>query len=544
VISSVLRGGLFAVAILWTTGVYIFHMGTLRPPSLDMSNLSGSAVFIEKTEKSPLQHLILQGDPYSRGLKGGQATKHLLYRQEVELTSMLEKIFHNRFFIYLFEAAIIPIFKGVEVFIPKPFLLEMYGVSESTAPEFDIYAEPYTRQLAYHGLHEVGQMMVDQYKDDRMENMGCTAILHPLGKSWLVGRNFDFEGGPTLDEKKIVKWVFPETGISFVSVIWAGMVGGVTAVNEKGIYLSLNAAGSEAFNRHGLPSTLLLTKVMESAETSEAAIEILRSSTLMITEIFVLVDSRQGKAFRIEKSPLHTEVIELTEKSAVTNHLTGEFWRNDGINQFRKDHLTSVARQARAEKLLTDLKVTTADQMELDFLKILRDKKDLDGSPLHFGNRRSLDPLIANHSVIFNGASLTLYVSRGPHLTAAYDGYDLAASFQKREPVFVKSLPADKEINAEVYADFKKYLEHMKSARAALNEDREKDYFHFLEMAETLVEKNPRFADPSHLEIKAKKAMVANDTATAQKLLGEALALKPAYKKDSDRLTEALHAIR
>jgi len=90
-------------------------------------------------------------------------------------------------------------------------LEEMYGVSKSTSTDFDFLLDRFTRQIAYHGLHEVGQLAVDQGSD----SMGCTVVALPHKRNWIIGRNFDFEGGRIFDSEKIMKWVFPERGYSF-----------------------------------------------------------------------------------------------------------------------------------------------------------------------------------------------------------------------------------------------------------------------------------------------------------------------------------------
>ncbi len=75
----------------------------------------------------------------------------------------------------------------------------MYGISRSAPRKYDYLADPYTRQVAYHGLHEVGQMMVDQGFE---EGMACTVIAVKRGRQWILGRNFDFEGGRIFDKEK------------------------------------------------------------------------------------------------------------------------------------------------------------------------------------------------------------------------------------------------------------------------------------------------------------------------------------------------------
>lgn len=525
---------------LWCVALVLFHWGTLTPPTVPPHE-TAQAHFYKKTDAEPLQHLVLIGSPFARGKEAGQLTKHLLYEQEKDLTEMLKKIFPWRPLFHAFELMLIPLFKGVETTIPNDHLLEMYGVSLSTDPEFDDYAEAYTRQIAYHGLHEVGQMMVDQYQDDRLENMGCTAILVPYKSSWLVGRNFDFEGGRTLDEKKILKWVFPTDGqYAFVSAIWSGMVGAVTAVNEHGLFVSINAAGSKDFNRHGLPSTLLVTQVMTSAKTATEALEIIKSTPIMITEIFVVVSRSEGKAFRVEKSPTHTEVIPILDPKAVTNHLHSEYWKNDATNIFRSTQLTSHYREARGEELAKQFPLSSQNP-EDEMAKILRDKNAVGGEPLPWGNRRAIDPMIANHSVIYNASNDTLFVSSGPHITERYVGYDLTASFKNKKPVFVKTLARDQEMTPEARTAYLNFTALKLKIQENLNNNKtSNDEF---TQGHTLLKIHPRLEDMRWNELLALREHKNGDRTAKNNYIKKALSLSPPYARDQQHLEGLLHAL-
>jgi hypothetical protein len=439
------------LGLLWlgTWAIDVFHRGVFPPPPKESLTTSSHPIsqWIDKS-KFGMHQLVLSGTPYERGLAAGRLAKPLLDAQEKILNDQLREIVKYPFLLGILELAAIRWFWGIHTYFEPWTIQEMYGISRSTSPLYDSIVEPLTRQVAYHGLHEVGQMMVDQGG----EGMGCTVVATPYGQSWILGRNFDFEGGRIFDSEKILKWVFPDEGHSFVSVIWAGMVGVVTGVNEHGIYASLNAAGSTDFRRHGTPSTLVLLKVLQFSKSAEEAIEILKNEKMFITDIFVLLDSRAGKLFRIEKSPLKTVVIPLQGPTVVTNHLIGQEWANDRINLFRKSELTSQARASRGEFLLNQpaikLHSSNPRNLEADILRILRDKGESDGTQLPLGNRMAIDAQIATHSVIYNAPDQILYVSQGPGISGGFTGFDLSASFQSRKPIQVRSLPVDPEVTA------------------------------------------------------------------------------------------------
>ena len=274
--------------------------------------------------------------------------------------------------------------------------------------------------------------------------MGCTVVAVPFGGTYVLGRNFDFEGGRIFDTEKIVKWVFPSKGNAFVSVIWAGMVGAVTGVNERGVYISLNAAGSSDTRRLGTPSTLVLLKVLQEANNAEDALRILQTEQMFITDIFVVMDN-SGRLFRVEKSPTKMAAMQMRTATVVTNHLNSPVFSEDSTNQFRKGELTSVAREKRGLELLKTLPPSPDAKSTVNqVLSILRDKGvDEKGQALNLGNRLAIDSLIATHSVIYNAPDGVFFVSEGPALAGRFFGFDLKASFLAHRPVQVAVLDAD-----------------------------------------------------------------------------------------------------
>jgi predicted choloylglycine hydrolase len=461
--------GMVGLLILtWAVG--IVHIGVMLPPQ-SVYAMEGKPVepglWIDKSTFG-MHQLVLSGSPYTRGLESGRLTKHLLDREEEELTHKLREFLPNPIMVAVLEIAAIRWFWGIDAYFEPWMTEEMYGVSKSSSHEYDNYADPYTRQIAYHGVHEVGQMTVDQ----GVVNMGCTVAALPFHGSWIIGRNFDFEASRIFDDEKILKWVFPDNGFAFVSVIWAGMVGAVTGVNENGVYISINAAGTTDFSRYGMPSTLVIVKALQNAKTVDDAVRIIRDEPMFITDIFVTADHKTGKAYRIEKSPKRTEVIPIVGPSIITNHLISNAWKDDSFNLIRRDELTSTLRSSRGEEILKstpNLSSLDASALENFVLNVLRDKGEAFGKPLTLGNRRAIDALIAAHSVIYNAPDGIFYVSQGPGVSGAFTGFDLRASFAARMPVAVKTLPRDPLVSDVQFVQVRKSEVELASAHELLD---------------------------------------------------------------------------
>ncbi len=447
---AALRFILLSLLLTWMTVLALFHFGTMPIPTVQDTG-TATAEWIDQSQAG-LHHLILTGPPFERGLHAGRLTKPLLLKQEDALNDQLDPWLPKRWMRQVGVLTLIAWFQGIDKYLKAEYVQEMYGVSQSAPEKYNYLADPFTRQIAYHGLHEVGQMMVDQ----GFEGMGCTVAAVKRGKNWILGRNFDFEGGRIFDKEKILKWVFPERGHAYLSVIWAGMVGAVTGVNDQGVYISINAAGSDDYARVGNPSTLVILQVLEEAASTADAVKILAEAPVFISDIFV-VNDRAGDLRVIEKTPKRFAHYPLKKNAVVTNHLLDETFAGDRTNQKRISELTTIARFERGQKLVEAVPPgLDFDGTVLAVLDILRDKGvNEKGEALTPGNRRAIDALIATHAVIYDGVREFIYVSQGPALVGKFLGFDMKRSFAERKPVPAGELPRDPLISDEDFKVFK-----------------------------------------------------------------------------------------
>lgn len=522
---------LFSLFLAWLVILNIYHLGVYPAPKVDL-NEKAEGQWFDRREFG-INNMVLIGPPFARGRLSGQWIGPLLQQQEESLISLLSSWLPSRVLVQGVVLGAITWFQGIDKFLDHDSVQEMYGTSFAAPHQFDYLADGFTRQVAYHGLHEVGQMMVDQ----GFEDMGCTVAAVQYKNSFVVGRNFDFEGGRIFDSEKIVKWVFPDHGYAFVSVIWAGMVGAVTGVNEKGLYISLNAAGSSEKRRIGTPSTLVLLNVLEHAATGEEALRILRETPMLITDNFALL-TPEGRLYRIEKSPERTQVIELTKSSIITNHLIAPEFAADATNQFRMNELTSVIREQRGVELLKNLPVADSSHAAvLQVLSVLRDKGvDENGQVLNLGNRRAIDALIATHSVIYDPFARIFYVSQGPAASGPYQGYDLPASFQQRRPVKVESLPADPLVSTDTFKAVKDSHQVIHRAHRLILRTKK------CAEAKTLLEQVPEVwrAQAEFYHAWGDLQACQNDRAGAKVSWAKALSFHPAYRREVRQLEEKL----
>jgi len=438
---------------------YNFHQAWLDVKSYSVSSKPGIVTFIEHDSSNFLNHqLVLEGDAFERGRLAGERTKHLLARQEGELIQTLKEFFPSKLLQWSLSAFAIELFWDITKIIDYRHLQEMAGVSLSTSSNFNYLGDPFLRQIAYHGVHEAGQAMIDSGYNIESP-MACTAfaVRSPDG-TWMIGRNFDFEASRTLDEEKIIKWTFPSNLNAYVAVTWAGMVGVVTGLNEKGLFISINAAGSEYFQAIALPSNLLVTKILEEASSIEEALEIFQSTDIPITDIFLLADSTTQRIFLIEKAASQTSIKELNTSTAISNHLRLDL-KDDPTNKKRMNRSNSPQRLARGEELIRG---NRGKRITPELLQSwLRDRSGSKNTKYDLGDRRAIDALVATHSVIFDMKNDILFASSGPSLVGEYEGYKIKDSFLMRQPILARRLPKDPLIDKETYASLqrKRHLE-------------------------------------------------------------------------------------
>lgn len=418
-----------ALLLLVTGILFINHIGTVIPVPVTSAEESGPVgIRIEKSANSH-RHIILEGSDFHRGAEFGRLSQEELLKQEQLLISKLDGFIGNSFVQSLFFTTAMIWFHDADTFIDDASLKEMQGVAKWAPKKYDYLSDGLTRQVAYHGLHEVGQMFVDE---DRVD-MGCFAsAIQSKKKEWVIGRNFDFDVDGMFDQEKILKWVFPDQGIPFLSVIWGGMVGAVTGINQQGIFVAINAAGSDDFARVGTPTTIVVKKILTHSKSLDEAIQVLRESSVFITDIFIMADRKTDQVVVVEKSPAKMDIHYLNHSEVVANHLQGPMWEKDENNQNRKMNLTSEARFQRGLELIQAQTYKHAVEKTMD---ILTDKSLAGKKQGHLGHRGAIDSLIASQSVIFDMATDFFYVNLGPGTSGKYLGYDLDKSFAQKRPV-------------------------------------------------------------------------------------------------------------
>lgn len=384
----------------------------------------------------------------------------------------------------------------------------------------------YQRAVQYHALHDVSQYLIDNPLV-RPIQVGCSAVAIGGQRSrdghLLVGRLFDFEGGPRFDFDKVVFTVHPKEGLRFLHVGWAGMTGAVTGLNEAGLWVSINAAATAGQGFCGRPITMVVRQVLQHCRTIDEAVAILAATPVFVSDGVLLASRDEHKVVVVELGPTGCAVRPWVDDVLIsTNHFLHPQWAGDRANQERLRRGTTVARSARLAEICAD----PAGQDLASVARALRDRRGRGGQDIGFGNRSTVNAWIGAHLAVADLDAGVVWVAEPRH------GLGILRAFTVNGPGGAADLPADPEQerclhDASVYAAQRDALIHL--LRQRQNPQRA------FSLGQELLRLNPQSCEAHWL------AGLATTDAKQQRALWEkALTLQPAYAEDADALRAAL----
>lgn len=417
-----------------------------------------------RREKFGNWEIYLSGEPRQLGASMGRLSQDLYQRQErIFINKLLEDIpsVRKRKWIMRFVRWYN---RNLEQYIPDPYLLEIYALSNYLNDDFDYLGTAYQRTLWMHAAHDIGHALQD------LAIVGCSSLAvwgdQTADGKLLIGRNLDFYMNDAFAEQKMIYFVRPADGIPYMSVAWPGMIGVLSGMNLEGLTVTLNAGKSSVPLSAKTPISLVARTVLQHASTIEEAIAIVRKQKVFVSESLMIGSAKDKRAIILELSPRKMEIVEPSSNRLLcTNHFQGSGFEQDRRNKKHIMGSHSLYRYQKLEELLDGKnKVTPADVAGM-----LRDKSGKNGISIGFGNDKSLNHLLAHHGIIFQPEDRRVYVSNNPGQMGAFIAYDLRTVFSKSwqdHPSFgIDSLriEADDFIHSRNYQDF--YLFKQSTAR-------------------------------------------------------------------------------
>lgn len=417
-----------------------------------------------KKNKHGIWEVYIQGSDFERGIKYGMLTKELMEKQEVHFVGQVESLVPNSTFRFFLKVMVAYFNKDIVDHVKQEYLREIYGASLSFSDRFDYIGPKYYRILNYHAAHDIGHALTDY------AIVGCTSFSakgeQTKDSSLIIGRNFDFYMGEGFAEDKVLLFVKPDTGFSYASYSWAGLMGVVSGMNEKGITVTLNAAKSDLPTGTKTPISLLAKEILQYASTIEEAISIAEKREIFVSESLLIGSASDNSTAIIEKSPSKQGVYHMQDNQLIcANHYQSAVFENDSNNLYNIKNSDSKYRFDRMSELLN-----SADKIDVTkTADILRNRLGLGGDFIGLGNPKSINQLIAHHGIIFKPTQGRFWVSTPPYQLGEFLCYDLnELNFSEGEDCLVDSL----NIAADSFmytSEFEKFQAFKKTKQAIFN---------------------------------------------------------------------------
>jgi len=404
-------------------------------------------------------------------------------------------------------------------------LLEIRAATAAPDPVLDPWrclGPGYQRAVHYHALHDVSQYLIDNPLV-RPIQVGCSAFAvggaHTTDGHLVVGRLFDFEGGPRFDLDKVVFTMHPAGGLRFVHVAWAGMTGAVTGLNEAGLWVSINAAATADQGFVGRPIVMVVREVLQTCRSIDEAVAVLRRSQVFVSDGVLLASASERRAVVAELGPTGLGVRAWQDDRIIsTNHFLDPAWAGDKRNASRMVHGTTAVRAARLTELLDQQPVDPARAVA-----ILRDRRGPGGLELGFNNRSAINAWIGAHLAVADLDRGILWVSEPRH------GLGAMRAFTIDGPLPAADLPEDPELGRCLEA-LPRWLEVRATLLGNVRDPAKRA---------ALVAKLLRL-NGDHFESHWIAGLNATDPAARRAHLEEALRLRPAYPQDAEAIRKAL----
>jgi len=399
-----------------------------------------------KKNEFGLWEMYLEGNDLELGLKNGILAEDLIHDQEEAFIAQLRAMVPSEFYLNFLKNIVIWMNRNLDQYIPGEFLTEIYGVSLKASEEYNFIGPAYQRMLNYHAAHDIGHAL------QNMNLVACTAFGVKGSRSneegLLVGRNFDFSMGDDFARDKIVAFYEPDSGYSFVSITWGGMIGVVSGMNDQGLTVSLNAAKSSIPRSSRTPVSILARQILQYASSIEEAYELAERSSVFVSESFLVSSARDNNTIVIEKSPERLAIYDAdSEELILTNHFQSDTFKDSELTIKNRREGASVYRWERTKELL--------DRVEkhdvLTFVEILRDQSGKGDKSIGMGNEMAINQLVAHHSIVFAPQDLKIWISSYPYQLGSYICYDLNKVFSDSLDIYSDVFTVEDNIGEDTF---------------------------------------------------------------------------------------------
>lgn len=397
-------------------------------------------------------------NPYDLGNTLGVLTQELMIKQEDLFFEKVKTMVPSEFKQNLLRKFLTWYGRKMYLHVSEEYKAEIYGISEYGSTNNDLFGSNYLKSLFLHGAHDIGHALQD------LALVGCSSFAvwgeNTLDGNLIIARNFDFYAGDKFAEEKLISFVQPEKGYKFMAVSWAGIIGVMSGMNEKGLTVTINAGKSDIPLVAKTPISLVTREILQYASTIEEAIEIAKKREVFVSEAILVGSAIDNKAIVIEMSPENFGVYEMENSKLIcSNHFQSEVYKNDENNNKAITESHSKYRFDRMEELLTGTDKITPEKA----VDVLRNKEGLHNLKIGYGNEKSINQLLAHHGIVFQPSKKRVWVSARPYQLGEFVAFQLddvfANSAKKMSTLSVSSLLIEKDsfINSAAFKNYEAF---------------------------------------------------------------------------------------
>jgi predicted choloylglycine hydrolase len=379
--------------------------------------------------KQNLWELYVEGDPLERGLAIGSLTDSLLRKQEHVFFDRVNNLIPSGFKRNMVMHFVNWYNRKLYLNIDNEYQAEIYGISKYAPNDLNDIAPKFLRDMYLHGAHDIGHAVQD------LGIVGCTSFAVWGNKtddgSLIVGRNFDFYAGDAFAKDKIVAFVNPNQGYSFMMMTWPGMIGVCSGMNVEGLTVTINAGKSKVPLTAKTPISIVTREILQYAKNIEEAIAIAKKKKVFVSESIMVGSANDNKAILIEIAPddLGVYAVSNGNQLVCSNHFQSDALKD---NERNKEQIRNSHSQYRFDRMtqLLDENPKITPQIAVD---ILRNKEGIDNLPLGYGNDKALNHLLAHHGIVFQPSKRLVWVSSNPYQLGEFVCYNLNTIFKNRK---------------------------------------------------------------------------------------------------------------
>lgn len=227
------------------------------------------------------QVLHLKGSPEELGRQHGTLARDLVRRvlNDVILEDAAASEDRRR---ELYEGAMV-----MERYLPEAYRRELRALAEAARVDY----EPLV------ALQLFGDVQ-------RADSIYCSsfAAYGPATKTGelVAGRNMDYWDNGASSYGAVILVYYPDEGIPFITVSWAGIINGWTAMNARGIIASNNTAYGRADSLEGISTCFMNRKIVQFASTVEEGVRIIEQGPRACGTVTMVAGGTPPNAAQVE----------------------------------------------------------------------------------------------------------------------------------------------------------------------------------------------------------------------------------------------------